>query len=62
MSYTRQGNAQRWKTLKKAISMHRSMDGMPILISGVCSLSEGLMAPAEVRKDIRSYIKSLVKV
>jgi len=40
---------------KKAISMQRSMEGMPIFMSGVWIFWEGLMAPAEVRKEIRSF-------
>ena len=41
--------------LKIAISMQRSIDGMPILISGVSMVADALTAPEEVRKDIRSY-------
>ena len=34
--------------------MQRSMDGIPIFISGVWILVEDLIAPAEVRKDMIS--------
>lgn len=38
-----------------AISIHRSREGMPILMSGLPNLREGLIAPEEVRKEMRSY-------
>ena len=40
--------------LNMAISIQRSMDGMPILISGDWIVLEGLTAPVEVRKDMKS--------
>lgn len=38
--------------LKMAISMQRSKEGIPILISGSVTGGEALMAPVEVRKEM----------
>ena len=53
ISYTFHGKAHKWNTAKSAISMQRSIDGMPILISGNAILLDALMAPEDVRKDMR---------
>lgn len=46
----------------RAISMHRSMAGMPTLISGVSIFWLALIAPELVRKEIRIVCQKLRKM